>query len=434
MSITTIYGATLSVFLYGQSKNWGEEFFVGALTSLFFGIIIWIYNRNKTKKEIENTTRQVQQDIAKEARLNTVLFSSKEFDFDYSHLYGELVNKCNPSNYMNPYDPKKVEISNSIYSQLKENQNNISELIKLRNRAIKELNIEFSAKELFEKLSLIFNPSNYINENYDATKLYAANKIYAQIQDFKDNIIELERIVSENKINILSTSKQTKEDIVLETKDTEEVINDNTQVKIPIAIIAVLIIGVVFVLMAISSLTQLEKDYNTVSHIYDDIEKAKFQNNGFISQFSSDKFSITYPSTWEKVQQNVDTGTKTTISIQIMEKRKDDYSFSPNINIIVSKDKRTESTDYLAEISHKQLTNANIDCDLIGIYNRSLGGYNGSLLKQTLVLKGFKILQYQYIIKKMDNTTFIITASMDYNNYEIQETTIDEILSSLIIK
>ena len=117
-----------------------------------------------------------------------------------------------------------------------------------------------------------------------------------------------------------------------------------------------------------------------------------------------------------------------------MEKRKDDYSFSPNINIIVSKDKRTESTDYLAEISHKQLTNANIDCDLIGIYNRSLGGYNGSLLKQTLVLKGFKILQYQYIIKKMDNTTFIITASMDYNNYEIQETTIDEILSSLIIK
>ena len=208
MSITTIYVATLSVLLYGHSKNLGEEIFVAALTGLFFSIIIWIYNRNKTKKGIENTTKQVQQDIAQEARLNTVLYSSKEFYFDYSHLYEELVNKCNPSNYMNPYDPKKVEISNSIYSQLKENQNNISELIKLRNRAIKELNIKFSAKELFEKLSLIFNPSNYIDENYDATKLYAANKIYAQIQDYKDNIIELERIALDNNIDIFPSSNE----------------------------------------------------------------------------------------------------------------------------------------------------------------------------------------------------------------------------------
>ena len=84
MNITAIYGTTLSILLYGHSKISGEEIFVGALTGLFFSIIIWIYNRNKTKKEIVKTTKQVQQDIAQEALLNTDFSSTKEFDFDYS--------------------------------------------------------------------------------------------------------------------------------------------------------------------------------------------------------------------------------------------------------------------------------------------------------------------------------------------------------------
>ena len=52
--------------------------------------------------------------IVKEAKENVCLASSIEID--YSFLYKDLLDKCNPSNYMNPYDAKKVEISNSIYS------------------------------------------------------------------------------------------------------------------------------------------------------------------------------------------------------------------------------------------------------------------------------------------------------------------------------
>jgi pyruvate/2-oxoacid:ferredoxin oxidoreductase alpha subunit len=73
-------------------------------------------------------------------------------------------------------------------------------------------------------------------------------------------------------------------------------------------------------------------------------------------------------------------------------------------------------------------------CNFISIDDCILSGYKGSVLKQTIVLNGFKYLQYQYIVKKEDNTTFIITVDMDNSNYESQEDTIKEILSSLIIK
>ena len=62
--------------------------------------------------------------IVKEAKENVCLASSIEID--YSFLYKDLLDKCNPSNYMNPYDAKKVEISNSIYSQIEENKNGCS--------------------------------------------------------------------------------------------------------------------------------------------------------------------------------------------------------------------------------------------------------------------------------------------------------------------
>lgn len=39
-----------------------------------------------------------------------------------------------------------------------------------------------------------------MGKNYDAEKLSAANKIYAQIQQKKDDIIELERIAKDNNI------------------------------------------------------------------------------------------------------------------------------------------------------------------------------------------------------------------------------------------
>ena len=206
----------LSVLLYSNSSSIGEEIFVGAISALIFSVILWLFNSMKNKKGIEKEMKQVQQDIVDESLLSTDASSPIELDFDYSYLYDELKCKCNPSNYMTPYDPRKVEISNSIYMQLEESKENVLNLIKLRNRAIKELGIEFSAKELYERLSQIFNPSNYMDENYDAAKLHVANLAYAQVQENKDDIIELERIAVKNRIRLFPRVAKVEEDNVTE--------------------------------------------------------------------------------------------------------------------------------------------------------------------------------------------------------------------------
>ena len=58
--------------------------------------------------------------------------------------------------------------------------------------------------------------------------------------------------------------------------------------------------------------------------------------------YSNEYFSIKYPTTWQIVQDDNQVTGNTTVSVQIMEKLKNDYDFRPNINIIVSKKKWSE--------------------------------------------------------------------------------------------
>jgi len=191
------------VLLYGQSQPVGEKLFVGAICGAITTFIIWLIQKRDKKKEVKEEkkqqqlyTRQVQRDIASD-------FSSNHdyADVDYIHLYNELKAKCDPANFMNPYNSKKVEISNSIYSQLDIYKYDIDALIRLRNLAIKELGLSFSTTALFNRLCRIYNPSNFMGVSYDAKKLSAANKIYGRILQNKDNIIELERIAKENNVS-----------------------------------------------------------------------------------------------------------------------------------------------------------------------------------------------------------------------------------------
>ena len=393
----------LLVLLYGQSQSMGEEVFVGAISALFFSIIMWLFNKRKQKKDIEETTKQVQQEIVKEVKENVCLASSIEID--YSFLYKDLLDKCNPSNYMNPYDAKKVEISNSIYSQIEENKNNTTELIKLRNRAIKELNIKFSSELLFEKLTQVFNPSNFMNENYDAVKLYAANKVYSQIQDFKDNIIELERIASENKIDLLSSYNQKIIDETPGKKDS----NEDTGIIWFFFYIGLLIIILAVIIVCINT----EKSNNNIINTKQTISN-EIVDNGILS-YSSDKLDITYPSTWEITSTEADK-----IVIKLKEKNTID-------RITITVNKSTKKASKLAKITKKEIEDYNllIDVDLIlnghlsdlkneiieyDVYEGSIGNYIGyktycyfkNPLTPTYVLD-------KCCIQKEDNTTVIIT-------------------------
>ena len=402
MNIAIICGAMLADFTYGRYGRFGSDgTLIIAFVFLAYSFFVWYFDRKMRKGSIKETTKQ---DVVKEN-----IYTASGVEIDYSSLYKELTEKCNPSNLLHPYNANKVEASIAIYFQLEKNKDNISELIKLRDRAIKELCVKFSTQELFEKLSRVFNPSNFMDENYDAVKLCAANRIYSQIQAHKDDIIELEKIAFKYNADTSSACNEENDDEAnLQSTDSSD------------EVIRYLFLGVFCLMFGLAGKMSNQ-------------ENAEQVNDTYINQYSTEVFCISYPSAWEKAQQNIDS-VDTEIAVRIMEKPKYDYSFSPSIDIVVLKEKRMESIDSLAKISHKQLVDVNSECDLMGVSESSLGGYDGSLLKQTIVSNGCKILQYRYIVKKEDNTTFIITASVDYDNNRSQKAEIDKILSSFVIK
>ena len=151
--------------------------------------------------------------------------------------------------------------------------------------------------------------------------------------------------------------------------------------------------------------------------------------------YSNEYFSINYPTSWQIVQDDNKATNRTSISVQIMEKQKNGYDFRPNINIIVSKKKWREPTSYLVKnsvIQSKKIMNT------YHLLNQRddvcINKCNGSLVDYTFNIQGNKLHGIQYIVKKEDNTTFIITATTDAGKHSSQNTIIKSIINSLIIK
>lgn len=113
---------------------------------------------------------------------------------DYEDLHDELLKKCNPANFMRPYNKEKVDIANDIYGQASRNKDNTAELMRLRKRAMQELDTRFSTIKLYSKLKDACSPEKFTGENYDANKLRQANELYAQILENADDIEALEEI------------------------------------------------------------------------------------------------------------------------------------------------------------------------------------------------------------------------------------------------
>lgn len=112
-------------------------------------------------------------------------------------LLDELKEKCNPANFMNPYNKEKVEKANLLYPEILSCTLEDIELQKtLRTQAISELGITFYTSKVFNELKNKCNPQRFMNP-YNSEKVNIANRLYERLLQNEHNIEMLEDIKKE---------------------------------------------------------------------------------------------------------------------------------------------------------------------------------------------------------------------------------------------
>ena len=115
----------------------------------------------------------------------------------YESLYMELLDKCNPKNFMEPYDKKKVDAAILIYKALLESKPSYGcysnqEIRNIKDQAVRELGISIS-NSLYRKLINYCDPKRFM-EPYDFEAVQVANEFYSLVEKSKDDIVELEEL------------------------------------------------------------------------------------------------------------------------------------------------------------------------------------------------------------------------------------------------
>ena len=154
----------------------------------------------------------------------------------------------------------------------------------------------------------------------------------------------------------------------------------------------------------------------------------------FEKTYGNKFFSLNYPDNWEIVQEDNRATSNVNISVQVMEKKVNNVDFLPNVNIIKSAQKRTETTSYLATMTLNQIKNMLPNMRIKGTNDITISGCKGTVAEYECTYNGYSLHFYQYIIKKADNNTFTITCTIDNNKIKSQKRIIDAIVASLKIK
>lgn len=183
------------IILYTNGSPWAD--IVGAgLGAALLGLILYAIEFIRGKKRVKELTQKYN-----EVKAEAFIKSDRHGHGDYNiYLLEELKKKCNPSNFMNPYNYEKVRIANELYPRLlKCEGNNNEELVEIRKEAISKLGIVLSTSYIFEELCKICNPQQFMNP-YNPTKVAKANELYSRVLQNKMNIDALEKIRDEARV------------------------------------------------------------------------------------------------------------------------------------------------------------------------------------------------------------------------------------------
>lgn len=141
----------------------------------------------------------------------------KQPEKDYRNLYAEMLEKCNPASFLEPYNPEKLTIANNIYSILKQHEREYNvldskmpeEMRLLRNKAATLLEISFTTKRLFEFLEKRLHPKQFVNENYHKELLELSNDVYNELLQHSNDIISLEKFHESEKCQLYLNRRET---------------------------------------------------------------------------------------------------------------------------------------------------------------------------------------------------------------------------------
>lgn len=197
------------LLLYADESSWGKA--VGAaIGGALVSLIIYEIGRFKDKRIAQKQTK-----IYNEEKADAFIKSDRHGNGDYNkYLLNELLDKCNPQNFMNPYNYEKVKIANELYPRLQKcDGNDNDELIEIRKEAISKLGIILSTSTIFEELCKTCNPQQFMNP-YNPDKVAKANELYSRVLQNKTDIDALENIRDEARIlfdNAQQLSQQEKD-------------------------------------------------------------------------------------------------------------------------------------------------------------------------------------------------------------------------------
>lgn len=81
------------------------------------------------------------------------------------YMYDELLAKCDHRQFSNGFDYnyEKLKVANELYAAIIVAKNNTHALIKLREKAVKELGVRLSSEDLYNTLLKQTNPQRLMN-------------------------------------------------------------------------------------------------------------------------------------------------------------------------------------------------------------------------------------------------------------------------------
>lgn len=178
--------------------------------------------------------------------------SSQKPEKDYRNLYHEMLEKCNPALFLEPYNPKKLAVANSIYSILKQHEKEYNVLDKdmpqelrlLRNEAALSLEVSFTTKRLFKFLEKRVHPKQFVDANYNKELLDLSNEVYNELLQSSDDIISVEKFYKSERCQICLNQIEAFYKKIQEEEEKKQEEEDKMTIKILISFLVILLLGI----------------------------------------------------------------------------------------------------------------------------------------------------------------------------------------------